>query len=224
MNPAESRPAARAVVFDMDGVLFHSEPEYMRQMARLMAREGYPVSREALLATIGTSMEETCRILKRDSGTPHTIAQMMEAYDRWAPDHPIPYAEVVEVDAIAVLGELKRRGYKLGLASSSTRASVERALVSAGLRDLLLCAVSSDDVAYKKPHPECYLLAARLLGVSPASCLAVEDTTVGLTAATAAGMRALGRAREYPQDLSLARGVVHSLSQLLDWAPPLEER
>lgn len=217
------RPSVRAVIFDMDGVLFNSEPEYMCQMARMMAQEGYPVSRQALLATIGTSMEETCRILKEDSSAPHTIAQLLEAYEHWAPDNPIPYAEVMESDAPPVLLELKRRGYRLGLASSSDRGSIEGALVSSGLRDLLICSVSSDDISHKKPHPECYLLAARLLGVSPECCLTVEDTKVGLMAATAAGTVALGRTREYQQDLSLARGVVHSLSQLLDWAPPLAE-
>ena len=217
-------PRIRAVIFDMDGVLFHSEPEYMRRMDLLMRREGYPVSQRALLNTVGTSMEETCRILKEDSGFPRTAEEMMEAYTLWAADNPLPYPLLAEKDALPVLEALKARGYLLGLASSTGRETVESALENAQLRRLLLCAVSSDDVTRKKPDPECYLLAARLMGVEPEACLAVEDTRVGLMAAKAAGMRVLCRAREYPQDLSGADGIVENLSDLLAWAPPLQPR
>jgi HAD superfamily hydrolase (TIGR01509 family) len=169
-------------------------------------------------------MEDTCRILSEDSGLPRTVEEMMEAYTLWAADHPLPYPLLAEKDALPALEALKARGYLLGLASSTGRELVESALANAQLRRLLLCAVSSDDVTHKKPDPECYLLAARLMGVAPEACLAVEDTRVGLLAAKAAGMKVLCRVREYPQDFSGADGIVEKLSDLLSWAPPLQPR
>jgi sugar-phosphatase len=53
--------------------------------------------------------------------------------------------------------------------------------------------VTADDIAEGKPHPEGYLHAAALLGVPPADCLVVEDAPSGVAAATAAGMRCVGR-------------------------------
>ncbi len=217
-------PFTRAIIFDMDGVLFHSEPEHMRQMEQVMYAKGYPVSQRTLLATVGTSIGETCRILKEGSGFPRAMEEILEAYRLWAADHPVPYHLLADKDALPVLEELSARGYLLGLATSSSRETVERALASAKLRRLLLCTVSRDDVTHKKPDPECYLLAASLLGADPKACLAVEDTRVGLIAAKAAGMSVLGRAREYPQDFSGADGVMESLSDLLDWALPLQQQ
>ena len=75
--------------------------------------------------------------------------------------------------------------------------------------------VSADDVAEGKPHPEAYLTGARILGVSPGSCLVVEDTPSGVRAARAAGMRVVALATTHPaEDLSEADVVASALTKL----------
>jgi beta-phosphoglucomutase-like phosphatase (HAD superfamily) len=52
--------------------------------------------------------------------------------------------------------------------------------------------IGGDDVSHGKPHPESYLMAAKILGVDPTHCVAFEDSLTGITAAEAAGTKAVG--------------------------------
>ena len=58
--------------------------------------------------------------------------------------------------------------------------------------------VSADDVSKGKPHPEPYLMGAKLLGVNPTECLVIEDAPAGIRAAHAGGMKAIGITSTYP--------------------------
>jgi HAD superfamily hydrolase (TIGR01509 family) len=78
--------------------------------------------------------------------------------------------------------------WPLGLATSSNREIVDLVLALGGLAGCFGVTVSSEEVAAGKPSPDVYLEAARRLGVAPAGCVAVEDSTNGLRAAAAAGM------------------------------------
>jgi HAD superfamily hydrolase (TIGR01509 family) len=88
------------------------------------------------------------------------------------------------VDAVRALGER----WPLGLASSSNAPVIALVLNEAGLDAVIRAWVSSEEVAGGKPAPDVYLEAARRLGVDPARCVAVEDSSNGLRAASAAGM------------------------------------
>jgi HAD superfamily hydrolase (TIGR01509 family) len=79
-------------------------------------------------------------------------------------------------------------GHPVAVASSAHRAVIDAALVATGLHELFAVVVSSDEVAHGKPAPDVYLEAARRLGVAPASCLVVEDSSNGVKAGKAAGM------------------------------------
>ena len=72
--------------------------------------------------------------------------------------------------------------------SGSTRDSVAASLTTLNLLDRFDTLVCAGDYAKGKPDPEAFLLAARRLGVEPASCLVFEDTEMGIQAATSAGM------------------------------------
>ena len=76
----------------------------------------------------------------------------------------------------------------VALASSSHADVIDAALEGTGLRDVFTVTVSSDEVPDGKPAPDVYLEAARRLGISPASCLVVEDSRNGVRAGKAAGM------------------------------------
>ena len=81
--------------------------------------------------------------------------------------------------------------FTLGVASSSNRPLIEVVLERAGIAELFAAVVSSEEVARGKPAPDVYLEAARRLAVEPGRCAAVEDSSNGIRAAHAAGMRVL---------------------------------
>jgi HAD superfamily hydrolase (TIGR01509 family) len=72
--------------------------------------------------------------------------------------------------------------------SGGRHSSVTRSLTTVGLLDKFETIVGADDYTHGKPAPDCFLLAAKRLGVAPANCLVFEDTDLGIEAATAAGM------------------------------------
>jgi HAD superfamily hydrolase (TIGR01509 family) len=108
--------------------------------------------------------------------------------------------------------------WPLGLASSSNRELIDRALVVSELAPCFRATVSSEEVERGKPSPDVYLEAARRLGVPPERCAAVEDSASGLRSAHAAGMSviAIPNAAFPPPDdaLALADGVLESISGL----------
>jgi HAD superfamily hydrolase (TIGR01509 family) len=102
--------------------------------------------------------------------------------------------------------------WALGLASSSNREIIDRALELAGLEGAFRVTISSEEVERGKPAPDVYLEAARRLGVAPGACVAVEDSSNGLRAAAAAGMTVIAVPNpHYPPDddaLALAAATV----------------
>jgi HAD superfamily hydrolase (TIGR01509 family) len=94
-------------------------------------------------------------------------------------------------DAVTTARQLRAEGVALALATSSQRERLERTLVAADLDGLFSVTVAGDEVAHGKPAPDGYLSAARLLGVDPADCVAVEDSQAGIDAAKDAGMLVL---------------------------------
>jgi HAD superfamily hydrolase (TIGR01509 family) len=89
---------------------------------------------------------------------------------------------------VDLLAELRERGVPIAIATSTPRDEALHHLRGAGLLDAFSAIVTRSDVEFGKPHPETFLRAARLLGVEPAQCLAVEDSHNGVRAAHAAGM------------------------------------
>lgn len=124
--------------------------------------------------------------------------------------------------ALGAVARMARR-FPLGLASSSNREIIDAVLDAAGIADLFTVTVSSEEVARGKPSPDVYLRAVRLLGVDPGDSVAIEDSSNGIRAAHAAGMRVLAIPHAgfppAPDALALADLVVPSAGYV--WASRL---
>jgi len=90
-----------------------------------------------------------------------------------------------------LLRTVRNDGYKTGLATMSHCDAAQRVLDAIGARDLLDVYVAREDVEHGKPDPEIYLLAAKLLDVSPQQTLVIEDSPNGARAALNAGMNVI---------------------------------
>ena len=180
--------AIAAVVFDMDGVLVDSEERWDRARRELVAETGGTWRDDATHAMMGMSSPEWSAYVRDELGVPlsapeintRVVEHLLAGYEKGLPLIP---GAVEAVRRVAALGR------PLGLASSSNREVIDLVLERAGLADLFSATVSSEEVARGKPSPDVYLEALRRLGVAPEAATAVEDSSNGLRAAAAAGMR-----------------------------------
>jgi HAD superfamily hydrolase (TIGR01509 family) len=203
-----------AVVFDLDGVLVHSEELWDQARRDLAERTGRPWPDSATRDMMGMSSVEWSRYVHEQVGVPLTpqeinrrvLAQVEEEYRRRIPW--IPGARE------AVLRMAER--WPLGLATSSNREIVDLVVEEGGLP--FRATVSSEEVAAGKPAPDVYLEATKRLGVEPTRAAAVEDSTNGLLAAHAAGMVVVAIPNPgfppEPRGLDVAAVVLESIEQL----------
>jgi HAD superfamily hydrolase (TIGR01509 family) len=209
-----------AVVFDLDGVILDTE-ELWNEVREELARErGGQWSERAQSDMMGMSSTEWSRYMHDVVGlaeSPEEINRevVRRMLDRYAVQLPLIDGAVDAVRRIAV-----RR--PLGLASSSNRELIDRALELSGLAPLFRATVSSEEVARGKPAPDVYLEAARRLGVDAARCAAIEDSANGIRSAHAAGMRVIAIPNPVfppPSDaLALAHVVVPRVTELTEEA------
>lgn len=109
--------------------------------------------------------------------------------------------------------KLKAKGYKVALASSSSRRKIDNVLSALKLENTFSLIVSANDVEMNKPAPDIYLEAARRLNLGPEECVAVEDSETGVTSAKSAGLKCIAlRTRQTAEhNLSAADMTVESL-------------
>jgi HAD superfamily hydrolase (TIGR01509 family) len=209
-------PEPVAVVFDLDGVLIDSEPVWEQVRRGLVAERGGHWADDAQQRLMGMSTPEWARYLSDDLGVglpPDQVARTV--VDRMAAH----YADAVPVidGADAAIRRIAAR-WRLGLASSSPRRLIDAVLAVTGWGTLVEVSVSTEEVARGKPEPDCYLRAADLLGVTPARCVAVEDSSNGLRSAAAAGLPVIAVPRpEYPpapDALTASAAVLTDLREL----------
>ena len=107
--------------------------------------------------------------------------------------------------------------YPLGLASSSPPPIIEYALQAAGIRECFSVIVSADEVGKGKPAPDVFLATAARLGVAPNHTAVFEDSSAGIMAARAAGMRVIAVPNPHfppsPEALDAADVVLSSLPE-----------
>jgi HAD superfamily hydrolase (TIGR01509 family) len=212
-----------AVVLDLDGVLVDSEEAWDEARRELVAERGGEWKEGATLAMLGMSSPEWSAYVRDELGVdmaPEEISdavveRLLAGYHRGLPLLP---------GAVEAVRALAAR-WPLGLASSSNAPVIALVLEESGLDDVIRAWVSSEEVARGKPAPDVYLEATRRLGVDPARCVAVEDSSNGLRAAAAAGtavvavpMRAFPPA---PDALALAAVTVDGIAQV---TPDVVER
>jgi HAD superfamily hydrolase (TIGR01509 family) len=176
-----------AVAFDLDGVLVQSEEVWDEARRDLVRATGERWTDDATREMMGMSSVEWSRYLHDRLQVPlapdEINARVLRAVeDRYRAD--LPWID----GARAAVGRMAAR-WPLALATSSNREIIDLVLEVGGLRDAFRATVSSEEVAAGKPAPDVYLEAARRLSVAPERCAAIEDSTNGLLAARAAGMR-----------------------------------
>ncbi|MFE5037881.1 HAD family hydrolase [Streptomyces sp. NPDC056683] len=180
-----------AVIFDLDGTLVDSEPNYYEATRQLLARHGVTdytwAAHERL---VGISTLETVALLRDRHGLRPTVAELLAETNR-------RYLELARTGT-RVYPEMRKfvellaaEGVPTAVASGSSPEAIEVILAGTGLGAHLRTTVSADEVPRGKPAPDVFLEAAHRLGAAPADCVVLEDAAPGVAAAHAAGMRCI---------------------------------
>jgi len=207
-------PNLGAVIFDMDGVIVDSEPRHERAYLEVVSAIGYGETHGLRFADyIGRSDWELWVDFVRRNHPSQSLGELVAMKRR-------RIIEIIECEQPLFPGvaELVRKMAALcplALASGSERLVVEAVLSLSELRGHFSVVVSGSDVTHGKPAPDIFLRAAELLKVPPAECWVIEDSKPGITAAKAAGMRAIAITNTYPgAELTQADYVVSTYAEI----------
>lgn len=177
----------RAVIFDMDGLLFDTEALWQEALLAAAAEAGREVPGEVYDRSIGVRRSQCGDLFRSHFGADFRFDDFHSDWRRhfWLIAESRPALKPGVPELLELLDE---RRLPRAIATSSSRATVERHLTSHGLADRFDQVVCRGDYEAGKPAPDPFLKAAERLGVEPASCLALEDSHIGVRSASAAGM------------------------------------
>lgn len=180
----------KAVLFDMDGVLFNSMPNHAEAWHRTMAKFGFTLSREEAYMHEGRTGAGTINIVSlRERGheaTEEEIKQIYQAKSELFNQYPL--AERMP-GALEVLTKIKEAGLTPMVVTGSGQTSLldrlNKNFPNIFKRELM---VTAFDVKYGKPNPEPYLMALKKGGLQPNEAIVVENAPLGVQAGVAAGI------------------------------------
>jgi sugar-phosphatase len=194
-----------AILFDLDGVLVDSTRSVERHWRAWAQQKGLDAEEIMTIAHGVRAIEVIRRV------APHfdAAAEVREIEAREVTDRD---GVVVMPGAAALVASIPEGRW--GVVTSGTRLLASGRLRLMGL-PVPKVLVTADDVANGKPHPEPYLKGAKLLGVSPADCLVIEDAPAGIQSAHAGGMKVVGITSTYPVEaLEHADAVIEKLGAI----------
>ncbi|WP_036830373.1 HAD family hydrolase [Phycicoccus jejuensis] len=182
-----SLPAA--VLWDMDGTLVDTEPYWIAAEHAIVEEHGGTWNDEFAHQLVGNDLMVSAEFIRANSPIDweperivdellvRVVAQVRE-HVPWRPG------------ARELLAALRDAGVPSALVTMSWRVLAD-AVVEALPDGAFAVVVTGDEVSHGKPHPEPYQAAARMLGVDPARCVAIEDSPTGVRSAVAAGVPTL---------------------------------
>lgn len=181
-----------AVIFDMDGVICHTNPYHSLAFREFFAlRDLAPTEEEFAQHMFGKSNSYILSHFFKRAVTGDEFVQMEQEKEGLFRKIYEPHIEPI-TGIVEFISDLHHNGVKLGVATSAPYANLELILTKVSIREKLGSILASEDVKKHKPDPEVYLKSAANLGVSPDQCLVFEDSFSGVSAALNAGMRVVG--------------------------------
>ena len=215
-----AQAAARAVIFDMDGVLIDSGAHHRDAWRLLLGDIGVTPPPDYWRLTIGRPAEDAVPLLlgrRVDRTEAAALAQRKrDLYTQLAGrgTRAIPGVS-------AFVETLARQKVPRAVATSAGRREAESLLTEIGVRRCFDVVVTADDVRWGKPNPEVYLKAAAGLAIPSKACLVFEDSLVGVHAARNCGMRVIGLTTSHTGRELLGAGAERAIADFEGFAWPV---
>jgi len=213
MSP--SAPSAiKAVVFDLDGLMFNTELVFHlsgQELLRRRGKEWTPVIQHGMM---GRRAEEAFQVLIDQAGLSESVEELRnesrDIFYEFLPVHLAPMPGLFEL-----LQAIDERRLLKGVATSSSRRYLDDLLGRFDLGARFQMTLTADDVTRGKPNPEIYLKAAARLNVAPGEMLVLEDSEAGTRAGVAAGAVVVSVPHEYSRQHDFS-GAAHIAQGLHD--------
>ena len=180
----------KALIFDMDGTLVHSDPVHLRAFAEILGPEGIVINEDLYRSVIVGRTNDAifASLLPNHTIAEHEIfAERKEATFRRLAMELEPLAGLVDL-----LGWAEKRDIKVALVTNAPHLNATHMLDVLGLNERFQVKVTIDQVARGKPDPLPYLTALEKLGLTPEEAIAFEDSPSGMRAAKSAGLFSFG--------------------------------
>lgn len=203
----------KAVVFDMDGLMFNTEDVYTDVGTELLRRRGHVFTAELKNAMMGIPAKQSFEVMISRFNLVETWEELVVESNRLFIEM-LPGRIAVMPGLLELLDALERAEIPKAIATSSVPELVAPCLETFDLPKRFQFILTADDVVNGKPNPEIYLKAAKRFGVSPSEMMVFEDSHNGCLAAAAAGAFAVAVPGEHSQehDFSKASLVANSLA------------
>lgn len=202
----------QAVIFDRDGVIIDSERVHMDEARDAFLDQGIELSQDELRSVVARHPTDyLAEFAARHAFDAERLNRVMNR---------LYHERIVEAPLIPGIVELVRAvrdaGAAVALTTSAERDTTDAILDRHGLADLFDVVVTFEDYERRKPDPQPYLFTATRLGLDPSACVVIEDSSVGVRSAVAAGMRCIAVPTDYPKDddFSGAYRIVSSATEL----------
>lgn len=209
------------VIFDVDGVLVGSGPAHAASWKLVARKHGVEMTDQQFRETFGRTSREIIAAFWGDV-SPAAARQIDD-------DKESVYRDLVTgmlpltIGVREMLSGLATAGLPLGVATSGPPENLDLVLDEGRLRPYFRALVHGRDVERGKPAPDCFLLAAQRLGLSPGVCVVVEDAPAGIEAALAAGMQVIGFVGTHPRARLQSCGA-HAIADRLAEITPMSVR
>lgn len=206
----------KAVIFDMDGLMFDTERLYIKAWDYAGEQLGLGKVGYMNLKTLGMNITLARQVWLREFGEKydeaginyHAKAFLKEYFSK----HKLP----VKPGLYALLEHLASRGYPLAVASSTYHNEVVDKLKQAEVDSFFQAVIGGDMVANSKPDPEIFLAACSAVGESPQNCMVLEDSKNGILGAYSAGCLPVMVPDLWEPDEEIERILYHKANSLYD--------
>ena len=210
----------RAVIFDMDGLIFDSERIAQFAWEDAARESGYDLSNDIFRVMVGRMVLDVADEIYKALGEDFPLEVVYQRKNTLAEEYIIDHGLPLKQGLMELLGTLDRLDLHTAIASSSSCEIILRNLRAAGLsQERFSALVGGDEVQNRKPAPDIFLVAAQALRVPPDTCMVLEDSNPGVKAAHAAGMLPIMVPDIVPpteRSRALAYRVVPSLYEVIE--------
>ena len=182
----------QCVIFDMDGVICHTNPDHAKAFGAFFDKYQIPHSEKEFEDHMYG--KHNGYIMSHFFNRPIIGEELKKLEDEKELMFREIYKDKVETipHYLEFLAALKAHAFKTAVATSAPRANLDLIISALNIADKMDSMMSSEDVTAHKPNPEVYLKSAERVGVTPADCVVFEDSFSGVTAAINAGMKVVG--------------------------------